>query len=91
MVTFNNTEKKKALKEENQNLLVKVVQVFVDRVENMVEKGENADKLHFFPFPKVFSKAFFHLVILSKDSLNDKPTEKKAISNLLFCKNNVFI
>ena len=34
----------------------------LERVENIVGKGENTDYQHFFPFPTVFSKAFFSRV-----------------------------
>ena len=34
-----------------------------DRVQNTVGKEENAAYQHFFPFPTVFSKAFFFKVV----------------------------
>ena len=36
-------------------------------VENNVGKGESAGYQHFFPFSTMFSKAFFHRVVKSRD------------------------
>ena len=36
-------------------------------VENIVEKGENADYLHFLLFPTVFSKGLLDRVVKSRD------------------------
>ena len=40
----------------------------VDRVKNIVGKGENAGYQHFLPFPQCFQKAFFF-----KNNSNDFP------------------
>ena len=37
------------------------------RVENIVEKGENAGCQHFLVFPVTFSKGFFPGVVKSRD------------------------
>ena len=37
------------------------------RVENILEKGENAGFPHFLLFPKMFSKALFLMVVKSRD------------------------
>ena len=39
------------------------------RVENTVEKGENAGNQHFVLFPTMFSKGFFFKVVKSRDCL----------------------
>ena len=39
----------------------------VARVENIVEKGENAGNQHFLLFPQMFSKDFFFNVVKSRD------------------------
>ena len=39
----------------------------LDRVENIVEKGENAGYQHFLPFPQCFTKVFFIGVVKSRD------------------------
>ena len=39
----------------------------LERVENIVGKGENAGYQHFLLFPTVFSKAFFLRIVKSRD------------------------
>ena len=39
----------------------------LERVENILGKGENAGYKHFSPFPKIFSTAFFFWVVISRD------------------------
>ena len=38
-----------------------------DKVENIVEKGENAGYQHFLLFPQCFQKSFFLKVVKSRD------------------------
>ena len=39
----------------------------MERVENIVGKGENADYQYFSPFPTMFSKGLFVRVVKSQD------------------------
>ena len=41
----------------------------IDRVENIVEKGENAGYQHFLFFPTMFSKGFLLKVVKSRDCM----------------------
>ena len=38
---------------------VSILNMFPDRLENIVGKGENADNLHYLFFPTMFSKGIF--------------------------------
>ena len=50
--------KLKAFADDKINVAQKMISVF-DRVENIVEKGENAGYQHFLLFPQCFQKASF--------------------------------
>ena len=43
----------------NNSNVVKIVKLVLDRVENIVGKGENAGYKHFLLFPTMFSKVYF--------------------------------
>ena len=57
---------------DNKLTLAQMVQIFIDRLENNVGKGENAGYQHFLLFPQCFQKAYF-LGWLSQESVVTGP------------------
>ena len=58
--------KYKAFADDKLNHAKMIISV-LNRVKNIVGKGENAGLLPFSPFPKTFSKGFFLRVVKSRD------------------------
>ena len=63
---FSEWSKLKVFAHDKINVIEKV-RFVLGRIENIVEKGENAGLPAFSPFPTMFSRAFFFKVVKSRD------------------------
>ena len=54
---------------EDKSKMAETLEFILDKVENIVGKGENADCQHFLLFPQCFSKCCFSTIIKTRDCL----------------------
>ena len=68
-------------------IVLKMMIFVFDRVENIVEKGENAGYQHFLLFPQCFLKGSFDRVVKNRDCVGKSSTVNSLSEDKVLTKN----